>query len=59
MNDSSISYADPLATVVSSRVPTAMAEAIEQLARENCRSTAGEIRLALRRHLASQQLQAA
>ena len=56
MNDP-VSYADPLAIVVSSRVPAAMADAIERLARENCRSTAGEIRLALKRHLATADAQ--
>jgi hypothetical protein len=36
-------------------IPGQMARELRQLARDNCRSTSGELRLALRRHLAEQQ----
>ena len=46
------SYADPMSVTVGSHVPARVAEQLAQLAKTNERSVSGELRVAIRRHLA-------
>jgi hypothetical protein len=47
------SYATPLAVTVGSHVPAAVAVELAELAKSNERSVSGELRVAIRRHLAA------
>ena len=51
MNDSA-SYADPMSVTVGSHVPAHVATQLAQLAKTNERSVSGELRVAIKRHLA-------